>query len=79
VQRTMNIPLKRASMHAYIQARDFGNRELVKTEKGKCFRPEYISVNEPSFLERKGASAETNVAIEGMKCLIGVQMRNFIV
>lgn len=37
---------------AYLQARDFGNRELVKTEKGKCFRPEYISVNDPSFLER---------------------------
>jgi hypothetical protein len=37
---------------AYIQARDFGTRELVKTEKGKCFRSEYISVNDPAFLER---------------------------
>jgi hypothetical protein len=52
VQRTMNTPLERASIHTYIQAMDFGNCELVKTEKGKCFRPEYISVNEPSFLER---------------------------
>ena len=42
----------RKGIYAYIQARDFGNRELVKTEKGKCFRPEYISVNDPSFLER---------------------------
>jgi hypothetical protein len=39
-------------IEAYIQARDFGTRELVKTEKGKCFRPEYISVNDPAFLER---------------------------
>jgi hypothetical protein len=39
-------------IEAYIQARDFGRRELVKTEKGKCFRPEYIPVNDPSFLER---------------------------
>lgn len=37
---------------AYIQARDFGTRELVKTQKGKCFRSEYISVNDPAFLER---------------------------
>jgi hypothetical protein len=39
-------------IEAYIQARDFGKRELVKTEKGKCFRPEYIPINDPSFLER---------------------------
>jgi Transposase DDE domain len=39
-------------IEAYLQARDFGKRELVKTEKGKCFRPEYIAVNNPSFLER---------------------------
>ena len=39
-------------IEAYIQARDFGNRELAKTEKGKCFRPEYISVKDLSFLER---------------------------
>jgi hypothetical protein len=39
-------------IEAYIQARDFGKRELVKTEKGKCFRPEYIPVKDPAFLER---------------------------
>jgi hypothetical protein len=29
-------------IYAYLQARDFGNRELVKTEKGKCFRAVHV-------------------------------------
>lgn len=37
---------------AYIQARDFGNRELIKTEKGKTFRPDYVGVSDPRVLER---------------------------
>jgi hypothetical protein len=37
---------------AYIQARDFGNKELIKTEKGKTFRPEYVEITDPRVLER---------------------------
>ena len=32
---------------AYIQARDFGNKELIKTEKGKTFNPEYVEITDP--------------------------------
>ena len=39
-------------IETYIQARVFGNCELVKTEKAGCFEPEYIPINDPSFLER---------------------------
>lgn len=37
---------------AYIQARDFGNKELIKTEKGKTFNPEYVEITDPKVLER---------------------------
>jgi hypothetical protein len=37
---------------AYIQARDFGNKELIKTEKGKTFRLEYVEITDPRVLER---------------------------
>lgn len=37
---------------AYIQARDFGNKELIKTEKGKTFNPEYVEITDPRILER---------------------------
>jgi Transposase DDE domain/Transposase domain (DUF772) len=37
---------------AYIQARDFGNKELIRTEKGKTFRPEYVEITDPEVLER---------------------------
>jgi len=54
-------------IHTYLQAMDFGNRELVKTEKGKCFRPEYISVNKPSFLERIADRRSECEEIAGIK------------
>ncbi len=37
---------------AYIQARNFGNKELIKTEKGKTFNPEYVDITDPRILER---------------------------
>ncbi len=37
---------------AYIQARDFGNKELIKTEKGKTFNPDYVEITDPRVLER---------------------------
>ena len=37
---------------AYIQARDFGNKELIKTEKGKTFNPDYVKIIDPRVLER---------------------------
>jgi hypothetical protein len=43
---------KEKGIKAFIQARDFGNKELIKTEKGKTFRPEYIEVTDPGVLER---------------------------
>jgi hypothetical protein len=39
-------------IRAYIQARDFGNKELIKTEKGKTFNPDYVGVTDPRVLER---------------------------
>lgn len=35
----------------YIQARDFGNKPLIKTEKGKTFHPEYVEITDPRVLE----------------------------
>lgn len=55
VRITMNTPRVKESMHRYRQTRDFGTRELVKTGKGKCFRPEYIPIKDPAFLERIAA------------------------
>ncbi|KCZ73585.1 transposase family protein [Candidatus Methanoperedens nitroreducens] len=43
---------KEKGIGAYIQARDFGNKELIKTEKGKTFHPEYVEVTDPRVLER---------------------------
>lgn len=43
---------KEKGIDAYIQARDFGNKELIKTEKGKTFNPEYVEVTDPRVLER---------------------------
>ncbi len=43
---------KEKGIGAYIQARDFGTKELIKTEKGKTFRPEYVKVTDPRVLER---------------------------
>ncbi len=43
---------KDKGIEAYIQARDFGNKELIKTEKGKTFHPEYVEVTDPLVLER---------------------------
>ncbi len=43
---------KEKGIGAYIQARDFGNKELIKTEKGKTFNPEYVEVTDPCVLER---------------------------
>jgi hypothetical protein len=37
---------------AYIQARDFGNKELIKTKKGKTFHPNYVEITDPRVLER---------------------------
>lgn len=37
---------------AYIQARNFGNKKLIKTEKGKTFRPDYVEISDPRVLER---------------------------
>ncbi len=37
---------------AYIQARDFGNKELIKTEKGKTFNPDYVEISDPRVLEK---------------------------
>lgn len=43
---------KEKGIRAYIQARDFGNKELIKTEKGKTFNPEYVEITDPRVLER---------------------------
>ena len=37
---------------AYIQTRNFGNKELIKTEKGKTFHPDYVEITDPRVLER---------------------------
>ncbi len=37
---------------AYIQARDFGNKELIKTENGKTFNPDYVGITDTRVLER---------------------------
>ena len=34
-----------------IQARDFGNKELIKNEKGKTFNPDYVGITDPRVLE----------------------------
>ncbi len=47
-----NVFCKGKGIGAYIQARDFGNKELLKTEKGKTFRPEYVEITDPKVLER---------------------------
>ena len=39
-------------INAYIQARDFGNKELIKTEKGKTFHPDYVEIKDTRVLER---------------------------
>lgn len=43
---------KEKGIGAYIQARDFGNKELIKTEKGKTFNPDYVEITDPRVLER---------------------------
>ncbi|NJD01236.1 MAG: transposase, partial [Ruminiclostridium sp.] len=43
---------KEKGIGAYIQARDFGNKELIKTEKGKTFNPGYVEITDPRVLER---------------------------
>jgi len=37
---------------AYIQARNFENKELIKTEKGKTFHPNYVEITDTCVLER---------------------------
>lgn len=37
---------------AYIQARDFKNKKLIKTEKGKMFNPEYVEITDTRVLEK---------------------------
>ena len=37
---------------AYIQARNFGNKELIITKKGKTFHPNYVEITDPRVLER---------------------------
>jgi len=39
-------------INVYIQARYFGNKELIKTEKGKTFHPNYVEITDPCVLER---------------------------
>ncbi len=43
---------KEKGIGTYIQARDFGNKDLIKTEKGKTFNPEYVEITDPRVLER---------------------------
>lgn len=37
---------------AYIQARNFKNKDLIKTERGKTFNPEYVEITDMRVLER---------------------------
>ncbi|MDW7727804.1 MAG: hypothetical protein SCH70_11970 [Candidatus Methanoperedens sp.] len=37
---------------AYIQARNFKNKDLIKTERGKTFNPEYMEITDLRVLER---------------------------
>jgi len=37
---------------AYIQTRDFGNKNLIKTGKGKTFHPDYVEITDPRVIER---------------------------
>jgi hypothetical protein len=39
-------------INAYIQTRDFGNKKLIKTEKGKTFHPDYVKITDPRVIER---------------------------
>jgi hypothetical protein len=43
---------KEFEISAYIQTRNFGNKELIKTEKGKTFHPDYVEITDPRVLER---------------------------
>jgi hypothetical protein len=43
---------KEFGISAYIQTRNFGNKELIKTEKGKTFHPDYVEITDPRVLER---------------------------
>ncbi|NIA03281.1 MAG: transposase, partial [Nitrospirae bacterium] len=37
---------------AYIQTCDFGNKKLIKTEKGNKFHPDYVEITDSRVLER---------------------------
>jgi hypothetical protein len=49
---TNNDFCKEFGISAYIQTRNFGNKELIKTEKGKTFHPNYVEITDPRVLER---------------------------
>lgn len=67
----------------YIQTRNFGNEELIKTEKGKTFHPDYVEITDPRVLERianrRTESEKQLVTISGdidvIECQTEAEMR----
>jgi len=43
---------RESGISAYIQTRDFGNKKLIKTEKGKTFNPDFVEITDPRVLEK---------------------------